>query len=43
LVIAKTSAYGDYKIDGKDKILQTIEMFRAIVKRMAKGEKAKAA
>jgi len=34
LVIAKTSAYGAYKKDGKDKILQTIEMFRAIVKSM---------
>ena len=43
LVIAKTSAYGDYNIDGKDKILQTIEMFRAIVKSMAIGEKAEAA
>ena len=43
LVIGKTSAYGDYKIDGKDKILQTIEMFRAIVKSMANGEKAKTA
>ena len=37
LVIAKTSAYGDYKIDGKDKILQTIEMFRSIAKSMANG------
>jgi CubicO group peptidase (beta-lactamase class C family) len=43
LVIAKSSAYGNYKKDGKDKILQTIEMFRAIVKSMANGEKAKAA
>lgn len=40
LVIAKTSAYGDYKIDGKDKVLQTIEMFRAIVKSLANEEKA---
>jgi hypothetical protein len=37
LVIAKTSAYGDYKIDGRDKILQTIAMFRAIVRNMANG------
>lgn len=43
LVIAKTSAYGDYKIDGKDKILQTIQMFRAIVRSMADEEKAEAA
>ena len=43
LVIAKSSAYGAYKKDGKDKILQTIEMFRAIVKRMANREKAEAA
>ena len=43
LVIAKSSAYGDYRKDGKVKILQTIEMFRAIVRRMENGEKAKAA
>lgn len=43
LVIAKSSAYGAYKKDGKEKILQTIEMFRAIVRSMANGEKAKAA
>lgn len=43
LVIAKSSAYGDYKKDGKDKILQTIEMFRAIVRSMANEEKAEAA
>jgi CubicO group peptidase (beta-lactamase class C family) len=43
LVIAKSSAYGAYKKDGKDKILQTIEMFRAIVRGMENGEKAKAA
>ena len=43
LVIAKTSAYGDYKIDGKDKVLQTIEMFRAIVKSLANKEKEESA
>ena len=43
IVIAKASAYGDYKKDGKDKILQTIEMFRAIVGSMVNGEKADAA
>ena len=32
VVIAKTSAYSDYKIDGRDKHLQTIEMFRTIAK-----------
>jgi CubicO group peptidase (beta-lactamase class C family) len=32
VVIAKTSAYSDYKIDGRDKHLQTIEMFRTITK-----------
>ena len=42
LVITKTSAYGDYKIDGKDKILQTIEMFRAIANGMADKKKTKA-
>ena len=42
LVIAKTSAYGDYKIDGKDKILQTIDMFRTIVRSIASEEKAEA-
>lgn len=35
VVIAKSSAYKDYKIDGKDKHLQTIEMFRAIARRLA--------
>ena len=43
LVIAKSSAYGAYKKDGKDKVLQTIEMFRAIAKSLAKGVKVKAA
>ena len=32
IVIAKSSAYADYKKDGREKILQSIEMFRAIVK-----------
>ena len=43
LVIAKTSAYGDYKIDGKEKVLQTIKMFRAIVKSLANKEKEESA
>jgi hypothetical protein len=43
LVIAKTSAYGDYKIDGKEKVLQTIEMFRAIVKNLANEGKEESA
>jgi CubicO group peptidase (beta-lactamase class C family) len=43
LIITKSSAYGAYKNDGKDKILQTIEMFRAIVRSMENREKAKAA
>lgn len=35
VVIAKSSAYKDYKIDGKDKHLQAIEMFRAIARSLA--------
>lgn len=35
LVIAKSSAYKDYRIDGKKRVIQTIEMFRAIARSFA--------
>jgi hypothetical protein len=39
LVFAKLSAYGDYKKDGKDKVLQATEMLRTVVRHMATGRK----
>jgi CubicO group peptidase (beta-lactamase class C family) len=42
LVTAKSSAYAAYKKDGKDKVLQTIEMFRAIFRSITVGEIANA-
>jgi hypothetical protein len=33
----------DYKIDGKEKVFQTIEMFRAIVKNLANEGEAESA
>ena len=35
IVIAKTSAYPDYNIDGADKELETIALFRAIARHLA--------